>query len=508
MSCVRFERQVASTTVPASVSQSGDPTGRTWPGRRRRDVPADNPPTAESTAGRQHPPPTSATALADNDDHDTVVQASESMPTVTAAAVALTGVEAATGNPIIIPAWKRPFLALEEPDFRNLWLGMLPSTFAMQMGMVATGYVAYDISGSAAAVGLVSLGSGVPMLLFGLWGGVVADRFPRRRTLLMTQTLIGSTALINAVLVISGLIEIWMLMLVAGLQGLGFAFNMPSRQAFVAQLISRERLLNAVALNNAGMNFARVVGPSLAGGLIGIKFVGPGGVYVVMCLLYAYVIMSLFRIPHPGIPNGGRNRPPPLKALGDGLGYVRRNAVVFTLLLLAFVPVLLGMPYQSLMPVFAEDVFNVGPSGLGLLLTLNGVGALIGSLAIAGMTGFRRRGLLQMSLGVGFGISVAAFAFSQSFLIACLTLPIIGLMSAGFQSLNSSLVMDNTEPEYHGRVMSVYMLTFSAMPLGVVPFGILADHYGAPITIGIGGVLLALMIAMVGIVHPSYRHIR
>jgi predicted MFS family arabinose efflux permease len=299
-----------------------------------------------------------------------------------------------------------------------------------------------------------------------------------------------------------------MLMIIAGLQGLGFAFNMPSRQAFVAQLISRERLLNAVALNNAGMNFARVVGPTIAGALIGVKGIGPGGVYLVMVAMYIYVIVSLIRIPHAGHPGGGSNRPSPLSALADGLGYVRRNAVVFTLLLLAFVPVILGMPYQQLMPVFAEDVFHVGPSGLGLLLTLNGVGALLGSLMIAGMTGFRRRGLLQMGMGVMFGLAVATFAFSESFLVACFALPVIGLVSAGFQSLNSSLVMDNTRQEYHGRVMSVYMLTFSAGPLGVVPFGILSDHYGAPITITIGGLLLALIIGVIGIVHPSYRHIR
>ncbi len=405
-----------------------------------------------------------------------------------------------------IPAWKRPFTALEERDFRNLWVGMLPGTLAMQMGMVATGWVAYDISGSAASVGLVSLGSGIPMLTLGLFGGVVADRFPKRRTLLMTQSLIGVAAAISAVLVLSGVIQIWQLMLISALQGVGFAFNMPSRQAFVAQLVSRERLMNAVALNNAGMNFSRVIGPSIAGLLIAV--IGPGEVYVAMALMYAFVVYSLTRIPQAGAPVG-TNRPPPLRSLADGLGYVRSNSVVFTLLLLAFAPVLLGMPYQQLMPVFADDVFNVGASGLGLLLSVNGIGALFGSLAVAGISNsFRRRGMLQMVMGILFGVSIAVFALAESYPIALVMLLLAGATSAGFQSLNSTLVMTNTEPAYHGRVMSVYMLTFSAMPLGVVPFGALSDIYGAPITIGIGGLLLTAVIAIVGFFHPSYRHIK
>jgi MFS family permease len=415
--------------------------------------------------------------------------------------------QATPETPARIAPWRKPFTALEERDFRSLWVGMLPGTMAMQMGMVTTGFVAYDISRSAAAVGYVSLGMGIPMLTLGLFGGVVADRFPKKRTLMATQTVIGIAAAINAVLVLTGVIQIWHLFLISALQGSAFAFNMPSRQAFVAQLVPRERLMAAVALNNAGMNFSRVIGPSIAGALIAIPFVGAGGVYVIMATMYGFVVLSLTRIPQSGDPVREK-RPSPLRSLGDGLGYVRNTPVLFTLLLLAFAPVLLGMPYQALMPVFARDVFHVGPGGLGLLMTMNGIGALAGSLVIASMTSFRRRGLLQMGLGVLFGLSIALFAFGQSFYLALGALLIVGLVSAGFQSLNSTLVMNNTDPAYHGRVMSVYMLTFSAMPLGVVPFGWLADHYGAPVTIGIGGLVLAAIIALVGAVHPSYRHIK
>jgi predicted MFS family arabinose efflux permease len=166
------------------------------------------------------------------------------------------------------------------------------------------------------------------------------------------------------------------------------------------------------------------------------------------------------------------------------------------------------MPYQSLMPVFAKDVFNVGPGGLGLLLTVNGIGALAGSLTVASMTTFQRRGFLQLALGVLFGAGLAVFAFGESFPLALAALLVVGIASAGFQSLNTTLVMDNCDHAYHGRVMSVYMLTFSAMPLAVIPFGILADRIGAPVTVGAASIALIAVMALVGVLHPTYRHIR
>lgn len=405
------------------------------------------------------------------------------------------------------PTWKQPFLALEVPAYRNLFITMLLSTFAIHMGMVTTGYVAYDISGSAAAVGFVSLGWGAPMLLFGLWGGVVADRFPKRRTLLFAQSTIGSAAVVSAVLIITGVVEVWHLALVATLQGLGFSFNMPSMQAFIAQLVGRDRLMNAVALNNTGANFSRVAGPSLAGVLIGAPFIGAGGVFVIMAVMYVAVLVTLLRIPHRGEPLGGKSRPSPLRSLADGLGYLRRNDVVFILLALAGVTVLLGMPYQSLMPVFAADVFDVGPRGLGLLMLANGTGALLGSVWIASMSGLQRRGRLQLLLGTTYGATLAVFALGRSFELALVVLVVVGFASAGYQALISALVMHYTAPDFHGRVMSVYMLTFSAMPLGTLAFGALADQFGAPAAIGAGAILLASTIATVGLLHPSYRHI-
>ncbi len=405
------------------------------------------------------------------------------------------------------PRWMKPFLALKEQEFRHLWLGMLPGTLGMQMGMITNGYLAYELTNSAAAIGFVTLGSGIPMLLFALIGGVVADRVSKRRVLMITQTIIGLCAVALAVVVLTGVVTIWMMTAVAFVMGTCFAFNMPARQSFVAEIISRKRLMKAIALNNAGMNMSRVVGPALAGFLIGKPWMGIGGIYVLMACMYAFVVLSLFRISDRGTSANVR-KASGYRSLLDGLSYIKGNAVVLALLMLAFAPVILGMPYQALMPVFAEEVFSVGATGLGLLMMVNGIGALLGSLAVASMSGASRRGLIQLGLGVAFGLSLAGFAWSGRFDVAMLALLIVGATSAGYMALNSTLVMDKTEPQFHGRVMSVYMLTFSAMPLAVTPFGAMADSYGAPLTIGIGGLALVAVVVIFGTLHPSYRHLK
>ncbi len=374
------------------------------------------------------------------------------------------------------------------------------------MGIVARGWVAYDLSHSAAAVGFVALAQGVPMLVFGLFGGVAADRFPKRSVLFVTQAIQAAAAIAGAILLLSGVMQVWHLALVGAVSGFGIAFNMPARHSFVAQLVPRERLVNAVALNMAGTNFARIVGPAVAGGLIAVPFVGAGGVFVLISLMFTSVIIRLLRIKHRGEPEDGP-RASPLRSVADGLVYVRGNAVMRTLLLLAFVPVLLGMPYQQLMPVFAEEVFRAGPAGLGILMAANGVGALLGSLGIAASTGFRRRGLLQMILGMCFGGALTVFAFSPTFIVGMVALLFVGMASAGYQSLNNTLVINGAEPAYRGRVMGLYLLTNAASPLAIVPFGFLADAFGAPLTIGVAGLALLTTVSLVGLFHPTYRYV-
>lgn len=405
-----------------------------------------------------------------------------------------------------IPAWKRPFGVLEFTDFRHLWLSGLPGITAMQMGVTARGYQAYDISGSAVAVGVVSLAIAVPMLVLGLFGGVAADRYVKRNVLLFTQGLQLIAAAINALLVLTIGIEIWQLALVSVLTGTGMAFNMPARQSYIAQLVPRERIMGAIALHMAAINFGRIVGPAIAGALIAIPFIGVGGTFVIIALLFLSVFINLLRIKDGGQPEE-QARVSPLRAIGDGLDYARRTPVVVILLVLAIVPMFLGMPYQHLMPVFAEDVFKVGSVGLGILMAASGVGALIGSLTIAALADTSRRGLLQMGLGMTFGGALAAFAVSPNYIVALCAILVVGATSAAYTALNNTLVAHTADPAYRGRVMSLFHVINGVGPMAILPIGFLTDAFGAPVIIGAGGVLLLIIIFAVGAFLPAYKRL-
>ena len=258
----------------------------------------------------------------------------------------------------------RLFPSLGEPRFRLLWLSMLPSTFAVQMAAVTIGYAAFDLSGSATVLGGVSLATGLPMMLLSLVGGVVADRAPRRLVLIGTQTTLGLGAAAIALLALTGHLAVWHLYALGFVQGTAFSFNIPARQAFMAELVPPQLLNSAVAVNNSGMNFARIAGPSLAGGLLSVPFVGVGGVFVTIAAMYGAVLIALLRLPErgAGAPTTARRG---WDQLVDGLRHIRTNPSLLGLLTLGFIPLFFGMPFQTLLPLFSERVHGVGALGLG-----------------------------------------------------------------------------------------------------------------------------------------------
>jgi MFS family permease len=399
--------------------------------------------------------------------------------------------------------------ALGVPTFRGLWLGTLPSTLCWMMSIIATGYAAFIISGSATVLGLVSAGVGLPMLCFSLIGGVVADRLPRRLVLLATESIFAVATTLLALVTVAGWLEVWHLVAYTLIQGTAMSFNMPARQAYIAELVGARLLRNAVALNNAGLNFCRIAGPALAGALLAVPGIGVGGVFSAMALIYGVVLLSLWRLPAGTTADGGerRRRAGGWAELVEGLGYIGRSPVLLALLGLAFVPLIFGVPYQTLMPLFAEEVFGVGAAGLGVLMAASGIGALLGALAVATLSGYSRPGLLQLALGVAFGLSLVAFAVSPSFLLAVALLVVVGFTLSGYNALNNTLIMGNTEPRLYGRVMSVYLMTYAVMPLASLPAAWLADQVGGRTVVAGGGLVVALAVAGVATLYPRYRHI-
>jgi MFS family permease len=415
---------------------------------------------------------------------------------------------AATASPATQAGLSRLYPALENASFRLLWLSMLPATLAVMMNQVASPYAAFVLSGSAAVLGVVSLAQGLPMLGLSLVGGVAADRLPRRQLLIGTQLAQGLAAAVLAALGLSGQLQVWHVVAATFVQGAAFAFNMPARQAYIAELVTRPQLANAAALNNAGQNFCRVAGPALAGALLGIPGVGIGGGFLAMAAMYATALLGLARLPArrpaTGSATGQAGR---LTYLAEGLRYARSTPAILALIGMNLIVVVFGMPYQTLMPVAAERVFDVGASGLGLLMAASGVGALAGAVVVASLPRLPHPGTIQVGLAVGLGGALLAFSTTRSFGLALVLLLAVGFLFSSFSALNNTLLMAITEARLTGRVMSIYLLTWGAMPLGSLPLAWLADRAGAQTSLTVAGTLIAGLAVALALLYPAGRRI-
>jgi len=394
--------------------------------------------------------------------------------------------------------------SLKIPSFRWLWFGNFFSFNSMQMQMVARGWLVYAMSDSPMALGFVSAGFGLPMLVFSLFGGTIADRVRKRNIILVTQSCMACMALAITLLIQTEMIRIWHLFISSCVAGVIFSFMGPARSAFLVELVEEKDFLNAVSLQSMAMNICRIGSPALAGVLL--KVIGIPGVFWIVTASYFCVVLTTLKIP-PGDHMAAKADAPMLAEILAGVRFVKGNKIIVSLLIMSFVPILLVMPHQMLMPVFARTVFEAGETGLGLLMSASGVGALIGSMITATMGDYRRKGVLMLISGGGFGAFLIPFAMSASLSPAAIYLLFVGASSSIFMSLNNTLLMSNTPEDLMGRVMSIFMMTFGLMPLGTVPSGILAEIIGAPLTVAGGGVLLVLFLLVIGSWQPIIRRL-
>lgn len=368
------------------------------------------------------------------------------------------------------------FRALENPQFRLLFFGNIFSFLGMQMQVIARGYLAYDLTGRNSALGGVMLAFGLPQLVLSLWGGVVADRLPKRHVLMVAQLVVAANSAWMATMIATGHIEYWMLIVAGVVQGAGFAFIGPARQAFITDLVSREHVSNAVVLQQLSMNSTRVIGPSLAGAFIAVAFIGTAGVYYMTTVGFVIAILAMFRLPI-GRPQPRTSERSPAADLIDGVKYVTARRNIGLLILASFAVVMIGFPYQSFLPSLARSVYGVHAGGLGTLSSVGAIGAVVATIAVATMSE-RRASFVQPIAGVGFGISLVALGAAPGFGFGLLAMVFVGGLAAAFQTLNNSLVMGMTDHEYHGRVQAMNMLSWSLFGLAALPLGILADHIG------------------------------
>jgi len=274
----------------------------------------------------------------------------------------------------------------------------------MQMQQVARGYLAYKLSGNALSLGLVTLSMGLPRIVLSPIGGVMADRFSKRSVLMGTQAVLGVSTAVAGVMVALNVMTVPWLMVFGFVQGAAFSFNLPARQAYLPQLTGKGAMLsNAIALNSAGMNLTRVVGPALAGLLIAVPRIDVAGVYALTAVCFLCVWVTTYQVQNRGV--SAMSRRSMGQSLSDGFRYIGARPHLLVLMSLGFVPLAIGMVYINLMPVVALGKLNIGSQGLGLLLTVSACGSLVGTLVIAYIAAFPRKAALQLALGVTFGLA-------------------------------------------------------------------------------------------------------
>ena len=386
--------------------------------------------------------------------------------------------------------WRQTFSSLHNRDYLFLWLGMMAMMGGMQMQMLARGYLVYDITGSASLLGFVSAGMAIPMLFLAPFGGVIADRVERKRLIQGGQFIVAIFALIIGAAIFTDRIEWYHLLIVSILQGTVWTFMMPARQAIIPQIVGPERIGNAMALNAAGMSAMTLIAPAIAGGLYALA--GPANVYFIISGLSILSVAVTTLVPKPersAAPSQKRNM---FADIGAGLVYIKGNSMVLVLLVMGLATTLLASPFRMLLPVFVVDIYHRGPDSMGLLVAIMGGGSLVGSLAIAAL-GDWRRGMLLI---VGSFISGAALLLIAAFPLyyaGAAIMVLVGLGDAGRRTINMGLIMEVVEDQYRGRVMSVFMMNFGLMPLGVLPAGMIADLLGGQMAIGLLGVLLIVV---------------
>ena len=404
-------------------------------------------------------------------------------------------------------AMKLPmFASLANKNFRSLWLSMLFFFTAMQMSFVAQGLLVYQLAGTATSIAVVGLAWGLTQLPSSLIAGVAADRLPKRSMIVFSQSTMAVTALITAVLAQTGAIQVWHLFVLALVNGAVFSFTVPARQAWIPELVGEGQLMNAIALNSAAFTFTGILGPALAAILIAVPKVDLAQIYFLMVGCYVIVVLMILRIPG-GQPIATRERRHPLSELLDGFRYVRRHRTLPYILLMGFVPIVLAMPYRQFFPVFQEEVYHVSAKWVGVMGAVMAIGAFVGALGVASLSNTSRRSTIQIALGLSFGVGLILLGAAPTIWFGLGALLFVGFASNAFWALNSTLVLSSSSPEYYGRVMSVYMISWAVSPFAGFPEGTLADVIGLQWLIaGVGMTLILALLAIV-VLLPGHRQL-
>ena len=405
--------------------------------------------------------------------------------------------------PAVDPLRRWPPPALGVRAFRWYWIAQWPTLMGTWMQVVALGFLVYDLTHSSTAVAAVAAADGLPAVILSLGGGLLADRLPRRRILLATQSALGLSSGVLAALAFTGHAGFWSIIAVAVVYGSADSLDLPTRQAMVADLVDRELIVNAVALSSTAMSATRIIGPSLAGLLIATA--GPGACFAALSLAYIAPLLVLLTV-IPDIPPLPRRAGATVRSeLLDGVGAVRRDPLVRGIVIVCAALAFLGVSYMPFLPVLAKTQLHGGAAELGLLYSIGGIGGVVGGIVIAtvGNTTGRRR--LLVAGGAVYAVSL--FTVAHSTVLGVTLVALVGI-SFAFLAMNTSmttLLQTDTDPALRGRLLGIYAMLFAGLqPLGTVMYAALAPALGLFTAIGIGALVVGAVAIAVG-VSPAFR---
>ncbi len=378
------------------------------------------------------------------------------------------------------------FSALKLRTFRIYWFGMVVSLIGTWIQQIAQSWLVFELTHSGFFLGLVGFFSFLPMFFFSLFGGVFADRFHKRNLLLITQFFFMILAFILAYLTSKGIIEVWHIIAISLLNGLVMAFDAPTRQSIVAELVGREHLSNAVALNTAAFHTTRIIGPAFAGILVGV--IGMSGCFYLNGFSFLAVIAALLFIK---IESRSANNNSSIKSdMIYALRYIWQDKFIKSLIYIISIPSLFGVWYVILMPIFAHDILGMDIKGLGILMSCNAFGAVLAALSLARLGDSKNKVKLLVFCSIFFSIFLCIFSFSKNVILSSLLLVALGYTSIMAVAIINTLLQLNVADQIRGRVMSIFMIAFAGLvPFGNLLAGIFTHFVGASLAVFFGGII-------------------
>jgi MFS family permease len=388
------------------------------------------------------------------------------------------------------------FASLRSRDYRLLWLAQLSTSMGQWMDQMTRGWLMYELTGSALQLGLATALRGLPLLFFGILAGAVADRSNRKSQLIVAQVTNAIFNVILATLVLLHRVQPWHVYVTGFFAGTVQAFQQPARQTLISDIVGARHLLNALALNSMALNVARALGPAAAGLLI--AFIGAHGSYYTQAAMFMLATLWTVQmaIPARSPESAAVRREPFMRSIIAGLAFVVQDRDIRTLMILAHGPLTLGMPYMSLMPIF------------GFLLTIIGIGSVLGSLSIASMQRRYSYGYSVVMGALAFGVTLFGFASARTIVLSAVCAFGVGVCVVAYQTQNQTLLQLLAPREMRGRVMSIFLLNRGLVPLGTFVGGVLAEHLGGPRALQIMSLAVLGVIVLVSLLAPRFLKLR